>query len=588
MKIIKIYANKQFKNLEFDEGLNVIIGKIFDKSKSESDTHNLGKSLLISVIDFLMLKKIDKKKFILGKDIFQGQVFFTEILLNNGNYLIIRRNVVSPTKISFKLNDYKLKGFLQNFEWDIEDLPIDKAQQQLNEYLEFDVLTKWSYRKTITYFLRTQQDYLDVYKLNKFKGKDKNWKPMVFNLLGFNGDLIKEKSEFEEEQSKLKEKIKTLQTEAKIKTSEKDKILGLLDIKRDEKNKTSSKIDKFNFFEKDKSINKELVENLDANIQILNTQRYSIEYDIEKINSSLALGINSIDLQELEKLFKEVNIYFPDNLSYNYQQLIQFNESITKERNKILKENLIELKKERERINQKLYNLEEQKEEFLFYLTQKDVYSKFKESQKQLAQIEAEILRLDDKLKAIDNVSHIEERLEEIDSEIQQKIKAIKLQIDEQCHAEIRKIFNSIINKTLNVPAIISISQNKNGNVDFKADYQSPEDLEITAESFGTTYKKFLCMAFDLSVLIYYSKNSFFRFVYHDGALEGIDDRKKINFINTIREICLKHNIQHILTLIDSDLPKDENNNVVYFLKKEICLELNDKDDKGRLFEISF
>ena len=62
MKISKIYSNKQFTNIEFNEDFNVIVGKIFDKSKKEKDTHNLGKTALIFVIDFLLLKEFDRTK----------------------------------------------------------------------------------------------------------------------------------------------------------------------------------------------------------------------------------------------------------------------------------------------------------------------------------------------------------------------------------------------------------------------------------------------------------------------------------------------------------------------------------------------
>ena len=82
MKFSKIYSNKnsQFHNIEFDEGLNVILAEIADKSKTEKDTHNLGKTLLISLIDFLLLKNIGQKsKFFLTKGGFEEQVFFAEL-----------------------------------------------------------------------------------------------------------------------------------------------------------------------------------------------------------------------------------------------------------------------------------------------------------------------------------------------------------------------------------------------------------------------------------------------------------------------------------------------------------------------------
>jgi uncharacterized protein YydD (DUF2326 family) len=90
------------------------------------------------------------------------------------------------------------------------------------------------------------------------------------------------------------------------------------------------------------------------------------------------------------------------------------------------------------------------------------------------------------------------------------------------------------------------------------ADYQNPSDLNTTSEAQGTTYKKLLCMAFDLSLLIHYSKKSFFRFVYHDGILEGLDDRIKIRLLNKVKSICEENDLQYVLSLIDSDIPTDE------------------------------
>lgn len=118
-------------------------------------------------------------------------------------------------------------------------------------------------------------------------------------------------------------------------------------------------------------------------------------------------------------------------------------------------------------------------------------------------------------------------------------------------------------------------------------EYQNPADLLETSQSKGFTYKKFLCMAFDLSILMKYSKNSFYKFVYHDGALEAIDDRRKINYLNKIKEICEDYKIQYVLTSIDSDLPYEDGQRVA-FQNDEICLELHDKDDSGKLFMMSF
>ena len=156
MKISKIYANKSFKNVSFNEtGLNVIVGKISDRKNTELDSHNIGKSLLLEVIDFLLLKKVsNKNKYFLTKhQIFEESIFFAEIKLNSGQYLIIRRSTENNTKISFKINDFKLEDFITDIEeWDEENIAIDKARETLNNYICYDVLSNWKYRKVINYF----------------------------------------------------------------------------------------------------------------------------------------------------------------------------------------------------------------------------------------------------------------------------------------------------------------------------------------------------------------------------------------------------------------------------------------------------
>ena len=63
MKLVRLYANKLFKNIEFSEtGLNIVLGRITNKAINDKDTHNLGKTLLCDLIDFMLLKKVDNKK----------------------------------------------------------------------------------------------------------------------------------------------------------------------------------------------------------------------------------------------------------------------------------------------------------------------------------------------------------------------------------------------------------------------------------------------------------------------------------------------------------------------------------------------
>ncbi len=587
MKLLKIFSDKNFKNVRLNEHFNVVLAKIQDKT-NKKDTHNLGKTSLIHVIDFLLLGGFQKKKGLLSDPIFYGQTFYLEIKLNNGQYLVIKRSINSPTKISFKLNDMELPHFTPPSKWDEEDIPFDKAKEKLNEYLCFDVLIDYPYRKSITYFLRTQQDYLDVYQLNKFKGGHIDWKPFVFELLGFDGNLMKQKLQLEQDANDLKNKIKTLEQEANIDIAEKDKYLGLIDIKQREKVATEQTIDKFNFFLNDNEITKEIIEDLDLKIQTLNTEKYRIRYEISKTEESLRNSENNVNVQKLKQLFNDVQLYFPSELGKQYDDLEKFNTAISTERRKYLQENLRELKSELLTVDAELRQLENDKSDKLSFLTEKDTYAKFKTYQKQLATLEAEIDRLKDRLKLIDRSVELEENIKNINEKINQSIIDIENAIKQRKHAEINKIFDGILKEIVNQNAIISINQNKNGNIEFSADYVNPIDKNSTSEAEGTSYKKLLCMAFDLSLLIHYAKNSFFRFVYHDGIVEGFDDRIKIRLLDKIKSICNEYNIQHIVSLIDSDTPRQNDGTSYSFGSDEICLQLNDLDDDGKLFKQSF
>jgi uncharacterized protein YydD (DUF2326 family) len=58
----------------------------------------------------------------------------------------------------------------------------------------------------------------------------------------------------------------------------------------------------------------------------------------------------------------------------------------------------------------------------------------------------------------------------------------------------------------------------------------SPNLTEPKAQEAGARLVS-ICALFDLALLKVYESAPFFHFVYHDGVLEGLDDRKKIAFL---------------------------------------------------------
>ncbi len=586
MKLIKVFSDGPFKNVKFNEGYNIVLATIHDK-ENKKDTHNLGKTSLLVVIDFLLLSTFTKKSPILANPIFSTQTFFLELLLNSGKYLVIRRGIEKPSKISFKLNEIPLTNFDIPTEWDEENVAFEEAKDMLNTFLGYDVLTNWPYRKSISYFLRSQKDYLDVFQLNKFKGKHIGWKPFVFDLLGFDGSLVEKKLHCDDEIVEKKSEIATLQKQASIDIAERDKIIGLIEIKSEEKDRTEKEIDKFNFYSQDVTVTRELIDSIDTQLQTLNSERYRLGYEIKKINSSLEQTSVTVRLDKLKELYNEVELFFPESLSKQYEELERFTDAISSERRKYLEENLSFLKKEYAQINDAIKVKEQERSDKISILTEVDVYDKFKVYQKELASLEAELSLLQEKLRLIDSSSTIRTEIEKLKDERKEYIDKIREAIDGRAHADINKIFNQIVTEVTDTNAIISIKQNSDANVEFEADYQTTTHV-TTSEADGTSYKKLLCVAFDIALLVSYSSHSFYRFVYHDGVLEGLDDRVKQRLIMVTQRICSEYGLQYILSLIDSDIPKNVEDSNQEFPMDAVCLNLNDLDDSGKLFMRSF
>lgn len=589
MKLCKVYSNKPFHNVEFTNGLNVIIGSISNRGDLERDTHNLGKSLLLEVIDFLLLKGISNqsKYFLTRNEIFSEYVFFAEVELNDGKFLVIKRAVQNNTKISFKVNTSKLDDFITDIQvWDEVELPLKRAKKKLNEYLAFDILPNWEYRKSLNYFMRHQEDYVDVFKLSKFQGLHKDWKPMVFDLLGFDGELIRQKLEYEEEYNELKSKIRILETENKVSQNDEDKIRGILDIKKEEQEEISSKIDVFNFYQQDNEQKNILVDEIENQIMITNTQHYSIKHEISKIEQALSVEIDSIDLDEINSIYKEVELFFPDTLLAEYKKVIQFNKSITLERNQFLRENLDALKAENEEISGTLKRLEKQKSGMIMELTEQDSYDKFKKYQKELSKVEADVIVFENKLHNISKMAQLQDELNDFSSKINQKVSELNQAISKQNHKHIRKLFNQFTTKILNTPAVLSVRINKENNVEFEAEYQNKEDLGASNLASGNTYKKILCATFDISLLEHYNDKSFYRFAFHDGVLDSLDIRKKENYIEFIRNMVEEYNLQYIITTIESEITQLQE--IFTLTDDEICLRLSDESCVSKLFKKCF
>ena len=148
--------------------------------------------------------------------------------------------------------------------------------------------------------------------------------------------------------------------------------------------------------------------------------------------------------------------------------------------------------------------------------------------------------------------------------------------------SKIRLYFNEVVERVVARKALLSVSANQYGHLEFTAEILD-EAGNATSADLGFTYRKLLCIAFDLAILRSHLGEQFPRFVYHDGVFESLDDRKKENLLEVLRDYT-RLGIQSVITLIDSDLPSGTGS--AFFDSAEIVLTLHDEDETGRLFKM--
>ena len=593
MKLSRLYTNEPsiFTPISFRDGLNVIVARIYHPLDHANGQHNLGKTLLIDVLDFCLLKKVGSDGNFLKKreDLFGDLVFFLEIETQSGGYLTVRRPVREATLIAFKQHVDRHQDFhnLPDAEWDHVNVSLTASVKLLDSYLELSSIKPWNYRKGFGYFMRGQRDYNDEFRLSKFGlGKDIDWKPYVAKVLGFSGTLLTDKYKADAEYEKIRSQRDELQTETSAKVADYEKIRASITVKQDEVDRKVAELDEFDLHSQETALTQELAEDVEQQIAELNQRLYNARIDLKEVEGGLKDEVH-FDLDDVERIFKEAQITFPGQLARDYQDLVEFNRRILTERRGHLQEQSIRLKDEIIFLEQSHIGLSERRRIFLKVLSGTDNLKKYKDLQRQLDFDRANLAVLNERVAKLKQIRDFNEGFRTTRAESDRLSVEIEDVINEGSSRfkEILKAFSRIVNEVLHRTAVVYVKQNDKGNLDFQAEFTDTDTEAPTQEAQGTSFRQILCIAFDLAVLISYARDPFFHFVYHDGGLERLENKRKLALLKVIRETCNNYSIQYVLSSLEEDLPKAEDYDFMCPKPEEIILVLDDSGQKGRLFK---
>lgn len=596
MKLSRLYCNKPdlFGSIDFRAGLNVVLAEIRLPKNRDKDTHNLGKTTLGRMIDFCFLAGRDLGFFLFRhEDLFKDFVFFMEIGLADSSYVTVRRGVAEATKISFKKHEAAQQDFTEigEADWDHFNLAFERARELLDGLLDWRAVSPWDYRKGLGYQLRTQDDYQDVFQLRRFGvGKHKDWKPYVAHILGFDHRLIQQHYDKGEELEEMMAKAQVIKVELGGSEDDISKIDGILLLKLDDAEKKQKLLDAFDFRQQDKERTKQLVEKIDADLAEFNSRRYSLSLTKKKVVASLEEDQILFSPEEAQRLFNEVGVSFSGQIKKDFTQLIAFNRAITEERRGYLQEERTEIEAELKTIGIEINKLGKRRSDMLGFLSSSDVFAKYKQVTDDLVILRADITTLERQRDSLRRLQELRREIRSLSEEcghLQTRIEANVEELiaaNDSLFSSIRLFFSEIVDDVIAHKALLNVRVNAEGHLEFRADILD-EAGKATSAGLGHTYRKLLCIAFDLAVLRAHLDDKFPRFVYHDGVFESLDDRKKSNLLKVIREYA-DLGVQPVITLIDSDMPPADEEEGSVFSPEEIVLTLHDEGDDGRLFRM--
>lgn len=596
MKLSSLYSNqpKLFPPVTFRSGLNVVYADIRLPENRDADTHNLGKSTFGRVIGFCLLDTINKTHFFKQRDdLFGNFVFFLEIELASGEFLTIRRSIAESSKASFKRYPFGKQDFsaFGEKEWDHWSIAADKSRTLLDGYLDFTEYKPWNYRKGIGYQLRSQIDYSDVFQIDRYaRGLHGEWKPFMTKILGLDFKSVERQYSIQSDIEKISLSINNLRSEAGGGILDSGAIEGLLQLKTEEIRELEESLESFNFEKADQKQTRDLVDELDTRIASLNERRYTSLVYLERIEESTTVSRIRFDVSEVKALYQDAGIQFSGQLARTFEDLVSFNRAITEERIAHLASQARSLREEVDHLGEELTELSAERAEYLSFLGSTDAFEKYKSLNRSLVKKRADIETLKRRRRMAESLIALEQKLAELQVEQELVNRSVNANVRGSVDFEsgslfsnIRSEFSHIVNAVINRKALLNIRTNKEGFVEFEAFLVDEQDQPNFAHV-GHTYKKFLCIAYDLAMTRVHKSPGFPKFVFHDGIFETVDPRKKTQLINLIRNYETL-GVQHIITMLDSDDPgyvrghpeiKDD----------EIILRLHDEGEDGRLFKM--
>ena len=540
VRLLKLYSiPEQFRPVNFQPGLNIILGEKSQVGNGNRKMNGVGKTLSVEFINFCLLKKFrDSRVSYIPENVLENDTLICLNFIVNGKTYSIHRSFQDPdTNISvFK------DGIQIIFQGELDDVSKYFQDIIMSSYSPMEV---WpSFRSLINPIIRDERcEFKDIASsFDTSKRIPQDYSPHLF-FLGFGWRLYMEiRSTIKELENKRKyfsEVNKKIRADyAKISGARAK--LNSLNSDVNDINNSLAQLKTTKSFE----VIKQELDSLQNELTELHTKQDAIRYRLFQMKSLPEPEI--VSEKELGALFNQFKQGLGDIVEKSIIEVREFKDRIDTFRNSILNRKIISLEEELKVITQRIICLDDEYSSKLNLIDNKGVLKDLKSAIKISQSKTDEYNKLKSITQEYDSSKHNKEVLQQSkDSKIQELSKEIidnKRNI-ELFENEILDIHNSIMgNKRASFS--LETTTKKNTKQFLKFNFKIDD-----GGSWSTN--RMSVFIYDLALLLSeITKNRHLGFLIHDNLfnVDNISLEKSLNFLNGKSKI-RKEEFQYVLTL---------------------------------------
>ncbi|MCK5149408.1 DUF2326 domain-containing protein [Candidatus Pacearchaeota archaeon] len=576
LKEISSEPSDLFDTVKFKKGINVIYGKQIGNQKPS--LNSIGKSTLISLIDFCLLSEFNKKhKLYKAKSFLDNYKIVLKIDIS-GKELMIKRSSKNDKKI------FLTEGGEKEMEINIEDAKkvLYKKMFFSKEYCGVSE-GKW-FRSIIPLLIRNEKKgFLDTieYISEVRRHVSTRYHLMLMNIdntfSDTNLEYIKELKMKEEDLGGIKRIIENQYGDIESINNQADKLKKEIEVAEESKkefqlNSTyEQEQEKAN--ELTKQIKKIILENNHLR-DLLDGYKESYKLEID------------IDTKKISSIYKEIDESLSLELKKTLDEAVEFKNKLIDSRKNFIKNKVKEIERDLIKNSLKIKSFDLERANIFNFLENKkaigdlnELFNLISDKKQVYDDLKSKISLIEDLNKSYLNKKTQYSKLQE---EINEFIKAIKTNI-----SSLREIYTEIYDSLYH-------SENKEGFFDIVFDKNKKSKIYIVASSQdadGFGKGRGCILVYDLMLLFNIVKNKINNphFWIHDGVFNGVYKNQFVSAMNLLNKKAAELEFQYIITLNeDEEIIADKKFGKLEFDIKDNVIAEYTNETKGKIFKREF